>query len=253
MTSRLQVPDSQLGSPLGRVSPVVKLAVAFAWLGGLAFTIEVAPPAFLAAAAFLAALTAGGVRVSRFVTGAAPLFLAATGIGVFNMLFSGSNSDPAPPLAFQLGPVRVVQPALEAGLGLFARVVAIATTAVTFSQTTDSTRLVDSLVRQARLPARFGYGALAAYQSIPRLAEDLASLRASRRIRGMRATWHPRLLVGLLIRAIRHGDALALAMDARAFGLAERTWFRELRWRFADLVVGIAGVVLLVFAVSLGR
>jgi energy-coupling factor transport system permease protein len=251
--SRFQPPDSQLDSRLGRVSPVVKLAIAFAWLGGLAFTVKLAPPVLLAVVALLAAVTAGSVQVGRFARGAAPLFVAALGIAFFNTFFSGQNSNPDAPLAFQLGPFRVVRPALEAGLGLFFRVVAIAATAVAFSQTTDSTRLVDSLVRQARVPARFGYGALAAYQAIPRLAEDLSSLRASRRIRGMRASWHPRILVGLLVRAIRHGDALALAMDARAFGLGERTWYRELRWRIADAVTAVAGIAVLAYALWLGR
>ena len=123
--------------------------------------------------------------------------------------------------------------------------------AVAFAQTTDSTRLVDSLVRQARVPVRFGYGALAAYQAIPRLADDLASLRASRRIRGLRYTWHPRLLLGLLVRAIRHGDGLALAMDARAFGLGERTWYRDLRWTVADGIAAVAGFLILLVALRL--
>lgn len=253
MISLIDVPDSQLDSFLGRISPLVKLGIALAWLAGLALTLDVRPPALLAAVGLTAAVTAGSVPLARFARGGAPLFLAAAGIGLFNMVFSASNGDPAAPLAIAVGPVRIVQPAVQAGLGMFLRIVAIATTAVAFRQTTDSTRLVDSLVRQGRVPARFGYGALAAYQAIPRLAEDLAALRASRRIRGMRWSWHPRLLVGLLVRAIRHGDALALAMDARAFGLGERTWFRELRWVPADAVVGAAGLAAVALALWLGR
>ena len=74
------------------------------------------------------------------------------------------------------------------------RVVAIATVGAVFALTTDSTKLVDSLVQQARVPERFAYGTLAAYQAIPRFAEDLATLRQARRIRGLRGGWHPRLL-----------------------------------------------------------
>jgi energy-coupling factor transport system permease protein len=247
----LAVPDSQLDSPLGRVSPVVKLGVAVAWLAGLALTLDPRPPSLLAIAAIVAATTVGAVPPGRFLRAAAPLLVAAIGIGLFNTLFAAVNADPAARVAFHLGPFRVVQPAVYGGLGLFARIVAIALTAVAFAQTTDSTRLVDSLVRQARVPARFGYGALAAYQAIPRLADDLAALRASRRIRGLRFTLHPRLLLGLLVRAIRHGDALALAMDARAFGLGDRTWYRELRWGVADVVAATVGLVVLVVALRL--
>jgi energy-coupling factor transport system permease protein len=69
----------------------------------------------------------------------------------------------------------------------------------------------------------------------------------------MRASWHPRILIGLLVRAIRHGDALALAMDARAFGLGKRTWYRDLRWGIADLVTAVAGIAVLAYALWLGR
>ena len=53
---------------------------------------------------------------------------------------------------------------------------------------------------------------------------------------------------GLLVLAIRHGDRLALAMDARAFGSGPRSTFRPLRWGVADVAVGIGGVLLLVVA-----
>ena len=111
-----------------------------------------------------------------------------------------------------------------------------------FAQTTDSTRLVDSLVQQGRVPERFGYGALAAYQAVPRLADQVTTLRQARRIRGLRWSWHPRLLVGLLVLAIRHGDRLALAMDARAFGSGPRSRYRVVRWTWLDLAVPIGAL-----------
>ena len=37
---RLELDDARLASPLGRVSPVVKLAIAIVWLVGLALTLQ---------------------------------------------------------------------------------------------------------------------------------------------------------------------------------------------------------------------
>jgi energy-coupling factor transport system permease protein len=132
-------------------------------------------------------------------------------------------------------------------------VVAIAAVGVVFGQTTDATALADSLVQQARAPERFAYGALAAYQAIPRLAAQLTTLRQARRIRGLRSTWHPRMLVGLLVLAIRHGDRLALAMDARGFGSGPRSRFREVRWSTLDACVlaGAVGVLAVAALVAL--
>jgi energy-coupling factor transport system permease protein len=249
----LEIPDAALESPLGRTSPLVKLGVSLGWLVALAFTLDPRPPLVLTAFALFAGLGLGRIQPSRLLRGLVPLLVAAAAIGLFNALLSGSNGDLAAPLLVAAGPLHVTARAASVGLSLAARIVAIASVGVVFSQTTDSTRLVDGLVRQARLSPRFGYGALAAYQAIPGFGRDLADLRAARRIRGLQTSWHPRILVGLLVRAIRHGDALALAMDARGFGSGPRTWFRELRWGWLDLAMALGGAVALVIAFAATR
>jgi energy-coupling factor transport system permease protein len=247
----VELADRQLTSPLGRASPLLKLAIAVGWLLGLTLTTDPAPPAFVTAVTLAAGLVLGRIPPARLTAGLAPLWAAAIGIGLFNALFSAANADAALATAVQLGPFRLTDAALAGGVGLAVRVVAIASVGVVFALTTDSTRLVDSLVQQGRLPERFGYGALAAYQAIPRLADDLATLRQARRIRGLRGGWHPRLLVGLLVLAIRHGDRLALAMDARAFGSGPRSRYRMVRWSGWDLALAVGSVVVLAVAMAL--
>ena len=143
-------------------------------------------------------------------------------------MFAAANGDPAAAELITIGPIRIATEAAVAGVGLACRVIAIASVGAVFSLTTDPTRLVDSLVQQARVSPRFAYGALAAYQAIPRFGEDLATLRQARRVRGLRGGWHPGLLIGVLVLAIRHGDRMALAMDARAFGSGPRTFYRPI-------------------------
>ena len=139
------------------------------------------------------------------------------------------------------------------GVSLALRVLAIATVGAVFALTTDSTKLVDSLVQQARVPERFAYGTLAAYQAIPRFAEDLATLRQARRIRGLSGGWHPRLLVSLLVLAIRHGDRKALAMDARAFGSVPRSAYRVVVWGPYDVWIALAGLFVAWAVLVIGR
>jgi len=66
----------------------------------------------------------------------------------------------------------------------------------------------------------------------------------------VRWSWHPRLFVGLLVRAIRHADQLALAMDARGFGTGPRTTYRPLSWAWRDAVAGAVGLIALALALS---
>jgi energy-coupling factor transport system permease protein len=245
--------QAQLDSPLGRTSPVLKLAVALVWLIALAFTLEPLPPIVLTILAVLAGLRLGHIPPGDLGRGLAPLWLAALGVGLFNTLFAAANLDPASTAIAQIGPLRLTAEGLAAGVGIGLRVLAIAAIGAVFALTTDSTRLVDSLVQQARVPERFAYGALAAYQAIPRFAEDLTTLRQARRIRGLRGSWHPRLLVSLLVLAIRHGDRKALAMDARAFGSGPRSAYRVVAWGALDVIVGVAAIAIFVAVLVIGR
>lgn len=253
IAERLELGDSQLDSPLGRTSPVVKLGIAILWLVGLATTLHPLPPVIVTAVVLVAGLTIGGIAPLVLGRTLAPVWLAALAIGLSNMLFSTANSDPTTTTLLQVGPMRIAQEAFVGGVSIMLRVAAIACVGAVFALTTDSTRLADALVQQARVPARFAYGALAAYSAIPRFAEDLTTLRQARRIRGLRAGWHPSVFVGLLVLAIRHADRMAVSMDARAFGSGPRTHYREIRWSPLDLLVAVAAVATLAIALALGR
>jgi ABC-type cobalt transport system, permease component CbiQ and related transporters len=239
---------AQLDSVLGRTSPVLKLVISIVWLLGLATTVAAGPPLIIALIVIPAGLTLGRIPGRDLARALAPLWLAAFGLATFNTLFGAANLDPGAAVIAQLGPFRITHVALAAGIGLGFRVAAIGAVGAVFALTTDSTRLVDSLVQQGHLPERFAYGALAAYGAVPRFSEDLATLRQARRIRGLRGDWHPRLLVSLLVLAIRHGDRMAIAMDARGFGSGPRGRYRVIRWGPLDLAIAIGAAVVLIAA-----
>ncbi len=246
------VPDDRLGTFLGRASPLTKLAVAVAWLAGLAFTTQPWPPVAVALVALAAGLTLGRIPVGSLARAIGPLWVVAVLVAVSNTVFGSANTDPLAAEVLRLGPLRVTEPALAVGVALGLRVVAIASVGAVFALTTDSTRLVDALVQQAGVPERFAYGALAAYQAVPAFAQDLTTLRQARRIRGLRASWHPGILLGLLVLAIRHGDRMALAMDARAFGSGPRSRYRVVHWSVVDAVLAVGAVIAIIAALALG-
>lgn len=255
MSARMLIPDvgaRQRDSVLGRANPLVKLAIAIAWLVGLALTLDVRPPLALAAVALAAGLVLGRIEPGEYVRRLLPLVLAAFGIVVANLLFSGRNADPLATELLRVGPLRITEEAAIAAAGLGARVAAIVSVGAVFALTTDATHLVDSLVQLARVSPRFAYGALAAYQAAPRFADDLTTIRHARRLRGL-PEWRPGILVGLLVRAIRHADELAVAMDARGFGGGRRTTYRPVAWTPLDAVVGGTGLVLLVGVLLVAR
>jgi energy-coupling factor transport system permease protein len=255
MTAAMLAPEigpAQRESLLGRADPLVKLGIALAWLLGLGLTLDVRPPLILIVVALVAGLQLGRVDAGTLARRLAPLTIAALAFAVTNLLFSQHNPDPAATELVRIGPLRLTVEAVDAAVGLGARVAAIVSVGAVFALTTDATRLIDSLVQLARVSPRFAYGALAAYQAVPRLIEDLGTLRSARRLRGLRE-WRPQLVLGLLVRAIRHADQLAIAMDARGFGSGPRTNYRPVAWTVLDALVGIAGLVILVGALLVSR
>jgi energy-coupling factor transport system permease protein len=255
VTARLFAPDvaaEQQESPLGRTNPLVKLGMAIVWLLGLGLTVDVRPPLVLLAVAIAAGVALGALQPAVLGRRIAPFAIAAVAIAVTNLLFSTHNTDPLATELFRIGPLRVTGEAVAAAAGLGARIAAIVSIGAVFTMTTDVTRLIDSMVQLGRVSPRFAYGALAAYQAVPKIVEDLTTLRGARRLRGLRE-WDPRLLVGLLVRAIRHADQLAIAMDARGFGSGPRTTYRPVAWTQLDAIVAGSAAVILLVALILGR
>jgi len=247
-----EIGDAQRSSVLGRANPLIKLGISLAWLIGLGFTLDLRPPLILAVVAVIAGLQLGGIPPGALARRLAPLVLAAFSIAVTNLLFSTHNPDPAATELLRIGPLRITQEALADAAGLGARVGAIVTVGAVFVLTTDATRLMDALVQQARVSSRFAYGLLAAYQAVPRLIEDLGTLRAARRLRGLREL-DPSVLLGILVRAIRHADQLSIAMDARGFGAGPRSIYRPIAWTRLDLTVGAAALAILLAALIASR
>ena len=242
----------QRASILGRTNPLVKLGIALVWLVGLGLTLDVLPSLILILVTLVAGLQLGSIPAATLARRLAPLALAALAVALTNLLFSTHNPDPAATEIARLGPLRITAEALAGAAGLGARVAAIISVGAVFTLTTDPTTLMDALVQQARVSPRFGYGALAAYQAVPRLADDLAALRGARRLRGLRGL-DPSLLLGLLVRAIRHADQLSIAMDARGFGAGPRTFYRPMRWTRLDAIVGLAALAILIVALLASR
>jgi energy-coupling factor transport system permease protein len=140
-----------------------------------------------------------------------------------------------------------------AALGLILRLFAVAVPGVLVFATTDPTDLADALVQNAKAPARFALGALAAFRLLPLLGAEWQMLTLARRARGIDAGRNPvavlRLFVStafaLLVGALRRGGRLAVAMDARGFDSGvPRTYARRQVFRRADAVL-VAGAAVL--------
>lgn len=245
------------GAPLARRNPVAKLAAALLFSFILIATLDPVAPA-IAIAVELAVLPLFGVRYGVLARRAWPLLASAGGILVTLVLFAADRSGP---VLVEAGPVLVTQGVLVTALGLVLRMLAVALPGIIVFATTDATDLADALIQNAKAPARFAIGALAAFRLVPLLEQEWRMISMARRARGVDAGRNPvarlRLFVStafaLLVGAIRRGTRLAVAMDARGFDAGTpRTVARRQRFTRADglLVVGAAVLAGAALAVS---
>jgi energy-coupling factor transport system permease protein len=225
---------------LARANPVAKLAASLVLGFGAALSDDVVTPAVILLLVLVTA-AAGGVGIIELLRRGWPLFASAAGLGVTTLLFGDS---PAP---------------LSTALTVTIRVLAVALPGVVILLTVDPTDLADSLVQNARVPARFAYAALAALRLLPLMGAEWQTIKAARRARGIDAGRNPlrhvELFAGtvftLLVGAVRRGTRLALAMDARGFdATGPRTLARPQAVRPSDVALVIGAFVLLATAAT---
>lgn len=246
---------------LTRVTPVSRLVGGAVWLVAILLSVDPIVPATLLVVAVAALIGLSGLPMSRLPARLAPLLVAALGLAIITVLFHPSGGDLAVHELLRLGPLRITEPAVSAGLALALRLAVIAVTSVLVFAPSDPTRLADSLVQQWRLPDRVAYGTLAALRIAPQLAVDWSATGAVRRLRGLESrgpVGRVRVLAGrlmtLLVSAVRRAGRMALAMDARGFDSGRpRSRFRPIAVGQWDWLVIAGSIVSAALALLLGR
>lgn len=189
---------------IARAHPLAKLAAAGLLMLAAFVSLDLAA-ATLALLSVAIGARLSGVAPAPLARRAAPVALAACGIGVFNGIVAGD---------------------LLAGLSVALRLLAVGLAGIVALATIEPTELADALVEHLHAPARFAVGALAALRLLPLFAREWEVRGLARRARGIETAGgplapllaFPERTFGLLVGAIRRATALALAMDARGFG-----------------------------------
>ncbi|WP_143461551.1 energy-coupling factor transporter transmembrane component T family protein [Levilactobacillus enshiensis] len=87
-----------------------------------------------------------------------------------------------------------------------------------FTQTTDPLMLTRSLEQNAKLPAKFAYGFLAAFNLMPKIKAEVATIKAAAMMRGqILHFWSPQLYFKVILAAMNWSDQLAAAMTSHGF------------------------------------
>ncbi|MGG5751945.1 ATP-binding cassette domain-containing protein [Zafaria sp. Z1313] len=232
---------------LGRANPLAKLGAVMLATIPLIATLDMVSAGIIVAATLLM-LPLSGIGIAAFLARAWPLLIA----GLFAAWGTALVGNDSGAVLLGLGWFDITEGSLEAGIATGLRAFAVAVPAVLVVSSTDPTDLANALAQQARLPHRFVLGALAGMRLLGLLVEEWQTLGMARRARGVgsRGSLRRRLaadlgqMFGLLVQSIRRASRLAVTMEAKGFGGAERSWSRPARFSRRDPVVLLAGLAL---------
>jgi energy-coupling factor transport system permease protein len=237
---RLAVPlEPSATSPLTRANPLAKLLAALLLLVALFVSLD-AVTALVVLAGLALVVPFAGLSVGVLWSRTWLLVLAAGMVGVVNVLFAAEQLGPT---VASFGALSIGAETLLNGAGLALRLLAIGLSGILATATSQPTALADALIQHLQVSPRFAIGTLAALRLVPLLAAEWQVIGLARRARGVDAGRSPIAAVrlwagkvgGLLVRAVRRGSRLALAMEARGFGARScRTSARPSPFRPSD-------------------
>ena len=245
-------------SYLHRLDPRAKIVAALLLTVAVSFTPTVLGNlSLLAACAGLVWL--GRIPPSYALRGLVPALPFLVILAVLQLLFFGRNYDPASPVIFQWGWIVITAAVMRlvvVSAARFVELLAVTSVFTLSTRTTELTRGIESLLRpfrRLRVPSHeLALVATIAVRFIPTFAleaERLLKAQASRggRLRGGRWNFVASarrllpILVPLFTYALKRGEELIVAMEARAYTGGEgRTAYTVLRSTWRDWLAPLA-------------
>lgn len=248
---RISLQYFEARSFLHRIDPVSKLV----WLLSvcvIAFVMNSSIPMLtLFAVVCLTAFLLGAISPSRFFRAGWYML----GVGLFFFLLQALNR---PGQTVVVSSPSVTLEGINFGLATAFRILTIFFASLTFVMTTRARDLTLALIQILGLPYRLGYAFFLALRFIPTFENEAQTILDAHRVRGVgeraglrgRLETYRKFLLPFLVQGIRKSEAVANAMDARAFGGSPtRTYLRRISLAPAGVLFATVWVVAAVFGV----
>jgi energy-coupling factor transport system ATP-binding protein len=235
---------------LATTNPLALVGAALVPAVALLSTIDVVS-ASVALVLMLACLPLIGRGIQGLGTRMLPVGIAS----VFSALTIALYGQSSGAVFLQWGLVVVSEGSLDLALATALRILAIGGPAVILFSRVDATRFADALSQQARLPENFVVGGLSGLRLLEVVAGDREVRGWMMRARGMGERSALRRVVAvaltIFVLAIRRSHTLAMAMEARAFGLhTTRTHYRTSVFPKRDYLWIVGGALIGALAVT---
>lgn len=106
----------------------------------------------------------------------------------------------------------------EYGILLSTRIIAFFTLAMVFSLTTEPYDFMQSLQKDAKLPRKFAYGILCAFNLLPHMKNEYNNARLALAVRGVRmSVFNIKPIFSTMVNSVRWSEMLSIAMQSKGF------------------------------------
>lgn len=115
---------------------------------------------------------------------------------------------------------------VRGGLTLAVRILSFAAVGIVYAFTTRRDELIASCIHQLKMPPKYAYGILAAFNFAGNIRREYGKVRLAFRVRGVRTgLFSIKPLFVMLVNALHWSGDIAAAMETRGFdGSRARTW-----------------------------
>lgn len=235
---------------LQRVNPTLKLISVLSVIFFMIVIFDPWTPLILLVLTLSAVAVLGGVSIRFLLLILLPFSFFAFSFVWISVAFPDERGQT---ILFSIGSMPVAKENLVIGISLGLRSIVFASWSLLFVLTTEPSKFMLSLIQHCKLPPRFGYGMMAAYQFLPLFKQELDQVRAAHRIRGLgeprgivgRFKETKRYIIPLLASAIRKAERVAIAMESKGFdGSRKRSFYHVVPWTKYDLIFSIGVITL---------
>lgn len=233
---------------LYRLNPVCKIWILIFLIIPVTFSQDMLFPFLVLVFIMLGAYAFSGIGIIYFYHHMKVIILSSMCLFIF-LVLNKTTSDTGD---FYLLGLYFHFYAISQATSLALRMIGFAYAAFIFAKTTDPVVLALSLVKEWHMPVQAAYSFLVAYRYIPLFQKEFQKIRIAHEMRRkmkipfINYFYFPTYLLPMMIQAIRIGDKVSIAMEARGFlSSKNRTFYKTILFTKIDRFVLIMTVVIL--------
>ena len=181
---------------LHKINPFYKFVTVIVLAVGLTFS----PSVYLNVTTFVICiflLITGSKKILTAIKVFIPILFMAIGLYISGVNFGGN---------------------LQSGMTMATRLIAFSGFGMVFSLTTDPYEFMKSLRKDGKLPRKFAYGVLCAFNLIPYIRNEYKNARLALSVRGVKhGVFSMKPLFSMLVNSVRWSEMLSMAMESKGF------------------------------------